>query len=103
MRAIQPQFLQEDRSVSSEKFSGLDRAGAGSAAIGTELGFVGRFGLVRGDLLTQSPSDLLTEFVSALLDGGEVEGSGGTVSVEQVAGEKGEKLLGLGILRRIGR
>jgi len=64
---------------------------------------VGRFGLVRGDSLTQSPSDLLTEFVSALLDRGEVEGSGGTVSLEQIAGEEGEKLLEFGILRRIGR
>lgn len=103
MRAIEPNFLQEDRSVSGEKFSLLNRTGAGSAAIGTGLGFVGRLCLLGGDLLAQGPSDLLTELVSALLDRGEVEGGGRNVPLEQVAGEKGEKLLELGILRSLGR
>jgi hypothetical protein len=49
-------------------------------------------------LLTQGPSDLLTDLVGPSLDRGEVERSGRDVPLEQFAGEKGEKLLELGIL-----
>lgn len=40
--------------------------------------------------------------MSALLDGGEVEGIRRDVPLEQVAGEEGEKLLKLGILGDVG-
>jgi len=102
VRAFPPDFLQKDRSISGEEFSGLDRAGARSVAIGTGLRFLGRPRLLGGRVFTQGPSDLLTDLVGPLLDGGEVEGSEGLVPREQFVGKQGEKLLELGIVSKIG-
>lgn len=101
MRAIQPDFLQADRPVSGEQFSRLDRAGAGLVALRAVLGFVGGLRLLGGHLLAQRASDLLAGLVSALLDRGEVEGVGSDIPREQVAAEKREELLELGVLREI--
>jgi hypothetical protein len=76
MRAIEPDFFQEDRSISGEKFSPLYRVRAGSVAIRAGLRFVGDLRLLGGHLLAQGASNLATDLVSPLLDRREVEGSG---------------------------
>ena len=96
-------LIDPDRTVASQQLPALDRAGTGTAAIGTRPGLIGRPGLAGGGLFAKPTGEVPAGVVGELLDRGEVEVIGGAVGPEEILGERGEELLEPGVLGGIRR
>jgi hypothetical protein len=98
-----PCLFERDRSVAGIQRPLLDGPGAELAAIGTGVLPLGGLGTLGCRLLAKKASHFATGLMSALLDGGEVERSGGLVDREEFVLDHPEKSLKTGVLGRIGR
>jgi hypothetical protein len=103
VRAITPDFLELDRSISGEQVACLDGSSALALAVVARSWCFEISGLLVGGLIAQSSSDCTSHVMSPSLNRGEVDVRARTVGAEAFLQQSLKKTLNLGIAEKIGR